>query len=145
MLQDNPAFETLQDSYWSGIQKGLKPLLSFQPRSAAELAQAVTRSVKAQSAFATKSGGHGHISGVSCSDGGIQFDLTKLNGITINREASTVTVGTGNTWRVVYDTLQSQGLMAVGGRSADVGVGGFLLGGVWRLPFLSSNMPNNAS
>jgi hypothetical protein len=40
-----------------------------------------------------------------------------------------VRVGTGARWRDVYGVLLPLGISPVGGRSADVGVGGFILGG----------------
>jgi len=58
------------------------------------------------------------------------MDLVKLNTISINRERGTAFVGSGAKWRAVYTKLQAEGLIAVGGRSADVGVGGFLVGGM---------------
>lgn len=79
--------------------------------------------------FGVKSGGHAHVSGASCIDGGVQFDLVKLNTITIDRNKNVAVIGAGNTWRRVYRALEREGLIAVGGRSADVGVGGFLIGG----------------
>jgi FAD/FMN-containing dehydrogenase len=76
-----------------------------------------------------KSGGHGHFAGQSSIDGGIQFDLVKLKTFLIKRSEGTVLVGPGNTWGSVYDKLQKEGLIVVGGRSANVGVGGYLVGG----------------
>lgn len=61
---------------------------------------------------------------------GIQIDLLKLNTITIDRSNNSARVGAGNTWRRIYGELEGQGYIAVGGRSADVGVGGFLVGGM---------------
>jgi FAD/FMN-containing dehydrogenase len=40
-----------------------------------------------------------------------------------------VRVGTGARWGEVYGVLLPLGISPVGGRSADVGVGGFILGG----------------
>lgn len=77
-----------------------------------------------------KSGGHGHFAGQSCLDGGVQLDLAKLNTISIDRSKGTVLVGAGSTWGSVYTKLQKEGLIAVGGRAFDVGVGGFLVGGM---------------
>lgn len=86
--------------------------------------------VAADVPFGVKSGGHGHYAGQSCLDAGIQFDLCRLNSITLTPEKRTVRVGAGCTWRSIYEVLEPQGVTAVGGRSADVGVGGFLIGGM---------------
>lgn len=127
--ETNLKYKSLQQSYWSGTQKDLRPRCFFQPQDAMEVAQAVTVCVKADCPFGVKSGGHGHFAGQSCLDSGIQFDLSQLNKITVDRDRASVFVGTGSTWRSVYDTLEPLGYLAVGGRSADVGVGGFLIGG----------------
>ncbi|EED16129.1 conserved hypothetical protein [Talaromyces stipitatus ATCC 10500] len=126
---DHPSFQASQNSYWSGLQKEIKPRCFFQPHSPAQLARAVTLCAEAECPLGVKSGGHAHITGASCINGGIQLDLVKLNRITINTNKKTAWIGTGNTWRAVYTTLQKEGFIAVGGRSADVGVGGFLVGG----------------
>jgi FAD/FMN-containing dehydrogenase len=55
--------------------------------------------------------------------------LVKLTTLLIKRSEGTVLVGPGNTWGSVYEKLQKEGLMVVGGRSANVGVGGYLVGG----------------
>jgi FAD/FMN-containing dehydrogenase len=128
--ESDAAYESVQNSYWSGTQKDLKPTCFFQPRRAEEVGRAVYLCVEAQCPFGIKSGGHGHYAGQSCLDGGIQLDLVKLNTIEIDKSKGTVTVGAGCTWRSVYETLQKEGCIAVGGRSADVGVGGFLIGGM---------------
>ncbi|KAK4898462.1 hypothetical protein LTR27_004059 [Elasticomyces elasticus] len=123
------AYESLRDSYWFGNQKTVKPRCFFQPTSADELARGVAICAKAKCAFGVKSGGHGHFAGQSCVEAGVQFDLAKLDTISIQRSTGTVLVGTGCRWGAVYEKLQPEGLMAIGGRAASVGVGGFLLGG----------------
>ncbi|KAH0835162.1 hypothetical protein AYO21_10323 [Fonsecaea monophora] len=124
-----PSYIANQRSYWSEMLKEIAPRCFFQPRSAAEVAHAVSLCVQAQCPFGVRSGGHAHVSGASCVPDGVQIDLSKLNTITINRTDSTAQVGAGNTWRRIYGELEKQGYIAVGGRSADVGVGGFLIGG----------------
>ena len=126
---DHERYSAVQNSYWSGTQKDLRPACFFQPDNGSEVATAVQICAQAKIPFGVKSGGHGHYAGQSCLDGGVQFDLCRLNSIEISPDRSTVSVGPGCTWRKVYTTLEPQGLMAVGGRSADVGVGGFLIGG----------------
>lgn len=127
--QANAEYSLVQQSYWSGTQQDLQPRCFFQPHSAKDLARAVSLCVDAGCAFGVKSGGHGAYAGQSCIDDGIQFDLVKMNTIDIDKHKGTVIVGPGCTWRSVYETLQKENCMAVGGRSADVGVGGFLIGG----------------
>ncbi|KAF5232118.1 hypothetical protein FANTH_13114 [Fusarium anthophilum] len=127
--QHHPRYRDLQNSYWSGYQKPLKPRCFFQPHSAEELGRAVALCARGQCLFGVKSGGHGHFPGQSSIEGGIQIDLVKLKTLEIDRSKGTVLVGPGNTWGSVYERLQREGLIVVGGRSANVGVGGYLVGG----------------
>jgi FAD/FMN-containing dehydrogenase len=127
--ETDPAYPSLRDSYWSGNQKTVRPRCFFQPHDADQLARAVSICAQAKCKFGVKSGGHGHFAGQSCVEGGLQFDLAKLNSISISWSTGTAFVGTGCRWNAVYETLEKEGLMAIGGRAASVGVGGFLLGG----------------
>ncbi len=49
-------------------------------------------------------------------------------------------VGTGARWDNVYAALEPFGIAPVGGRSADVGVGGFILGGEIFLIYLNKQL-----
>lgn len=77
-----------------------------------------------------------HNAGFSSIDDGVQFDLGSLDTISIDKTKSTVRVGSGSRWCFVYEALQKEDVMAVGGRAAPVGVGGFLLGGKQELESL---------
>lgn len=79
--------------------------------------------------FAAKSGGHAAFSGASNIAGGVTIDLAGLNEVTVNKDRKTVSVGPGNRWVDVYRQLEKENLTVVGGRIADVGVGGLTLGG----------------
>lgn len=81
--------------------------------------------------FAVKSGGHSAYPGASTLDGGAVIDLSRLNSIQVSDDESAVSVGTGSTWTNVYSVLEKRGLLAVGGRAGSVGVGGFVLGGMF--------------
>lgn len=68
-------------------------------------------------------------SGASSAPGGITLDLRNLNSLQISEDRKLTSVGPGNRWIDVYDYLDPFNLTVVGGRDAQVGVGGFLLGG----------------
>lgn len=58
------------------------------------------------------------------------IDMAKLNQVTIADPGKDIaSIGPGNRWGKVYETLSAAGKMAVGGRANDIGVGGLLLGG----------------
>jgi hypothetical protein len=121
----DPRYEEFRRSLWSGSQQALKPAVVVQPRDAIQLAQVLNYCARTQTTFNVKSGGHGH-SGIN---GGVQLDLARLNDVVVDPARSSVRVGAGNTWLAVYQKLEKMGLIAVGGRAATVGVGGFILGG----------------
>lgn len=58
------------------------------------------------------------------------LDLHLLNGLQLSEDRETAYVGTGNRWGAVYEWLEPSNRTVVGGRVGDVGVGGFLLGGI---------------
>jgi FAD/FMN-containing dehydrogenase len=60
---------------------------------------------------------------------GVTIDLSRLNQVLMSKHRSTVTIGPGNRWRIVYEELAPQGLAVAGGRVATVGVSGLILGG----------------
>ena len=79
--------------------------------------------------FAIKSGGHARTPGTSNADGGVTIDLVRMNQVKLSKDKKSVTVGAGSQWVDVYRPLEEHGLSVVGGRVADVGVGGLLTGG----------------
>lgn len=81
-------------------------------------------------AFAVKSGGHAAFAGSSNIQNGLTVDLSRLNSWRLSADGRTAYVGTGNRWVDVYTWLEGYGLAVVGGRVADIGVGGLILGGM---------------
>lgn len=61
-------------------------------------------------------------------DDGVTIDLGQLNQVTLSEDRRSVTIGPGNTWGRVYESLPA-GLATGGGRVSNVGVGGLTLGG----------------
>ena len=55
--------------------------------------------------------------------------MEKFNQIDLCRDKKSVTIGSGNTWGHVYESLAKSDLAAIGGRVAPIGVGGLTLGG----------------
>lgn len=85
--------------------------------------------------FTVKSGGHTAFPGGSSIREGITIDLSSLNVITVSHDRSSVSIGSGLRWINVSEALDPLGLAVVGGRSANVGVSGLILGG--GISFLS--------
>lgn len=135
----------------------LQPACFVKPTSAKEVAAAIQALVKVNQPFAIKSGGHGNQTAGNNIQDGVTIDLAALDSIEYNETTQTVTFGSGIKWYVwislslslsiswenrlnannkkqkkrlqVYDELDKHNRILGGGRVADVGVGGYLLGG----------------
>lgn len=68
-----------------------------------------------------------------------------LNEIDVLEDGEVVRVGTGNRWKDVYAELQPLNKSVVGGRNGDVGVGGFLMGGLLLHFIFSENLSLHAT
>jgi FAD/FMN-containing dehydrogenase len=69
----------------------------------------------------------------------VSIDLGKMNEVELldGENEGFTRVGTGAKWGDVYGKLLPLNISIVGGRSADVGVGGFILGGSFiTCPFI---------
>lgn len=80
--------------------------------------------------FAIKSGGHSANPEAANIESGVTIDLAHLNSTEIHVDAKKASVAPGAWWGDVYKPLEDAGSYTVpGGRVADVGVGGLVLGG----------------
>jgi FAD/FMN-containing dehydrogenase len=114
---------------WNAQQQEIAPACRVEPSSSDEVSLILGILVKENCPFAIKSGGHSRIKNSSNSDGGVTIDLVRIKEVEISNDNKTVRLGSGALWLDVYDALEKQDLMVVGGRVGDVGVGGLLLGG----------------
>ena len=67
--------------------------------------------------------------GASNIQGGLTIDLANLNQIQVSQDKTLTHIGAGNRWVNVYSKLDEQQLAVIGGRVANIGVGGLTLGG----------------
>ncbi|KAF2715752.1 FAD binding domain-containing protein [Pleomassaria siparia CBS 279.74] len=115
------------------IKSRLTPNCIVGPESSAEVAT-IVKALTADSGsepcqFAIRSGGHTPYIGASNIENGITIDLQHLNATTYDAATKLASIGPGARWRSVYHTLESLGVMVIGGRDASVGVGGLITGG----------------
>lgn len=125
------AYEQRIGSYFSRAAQ-LRPHCILRPHTALDVSAAVEALTNAKPQacpFAVRSGGHNHIPGASSIEDGVNIDLGQMNSTIYHSSNDTATVQPGATWGSVYSTLDQLGVMAAGGRSASVGVGGLVLGG----------------
>jgi FAD/FMN-containing dehydrogenase len=132
ILQGTPTYKQWESSFWSQQQGEVNPGCIFQPVNSSEVSVGLLLSRFTQCPFAIKSGGHAAFAGASNIRDGITFDMGALNSISLSPDNKVAHIGTGNRWHDVYTALEPHGLSVIGGRVADIGVGGLTLGGELR-------------
>ena len=120
--------------YWDARQNNEIPACRVEPTTAEEVAAVLRTLVKEQCKFAVRSGGHSRDAGSSNVDGGVTIDLARMKNVEIAEDKKTARIGAGARWVDAYTAVEKENLMVVGGRVADVGVGGLTLGGMSLLP-----------
>ncbi|KAI3393838.1 hypothetical protein diail_3565 [Diaporthe ilicicola] len=115
LLPSDPDYAGREDSYWCNDAK-LGPACIFRPTSAEDVSTALKALVNAGQKFA--------------------IDMGLMNHVIVDTASETVDIGPGGRWRDVYHELHKHNYTVAGGREANVGVAGFLLGG--GLAFLNS-------
>jgi FAD/FMN-containing dehydrogenase len=129
ILRISSQHDSWKKSYWSACQRTPTPAAVFEPKSAEEIAIAVLLCKGAKCRFAARSGGHAPMKNASSIDEGLVIDMKNLTTIVLNEDKSIASIGTGNRWEAVFRELGKDGLGVAGGRSGDVGVGGYTMGG----------------
>lgn len=119
-----------QATYWSQQQSELTPSCRFYPQGARDIQEALADIlIPLKVNIAIESGGHSSVAGASNVHLGVTIDLSALSKVKIAEDGKSVYVGPGARWRDVYTKLEARNMTTSGGRVADVGVGGYVLGG----------------
>lgn len=84
--------------------------------------------VNSNVSFAVRSGGHEPHRGFANIDNGVLVDMSNFTRLDYDADRNVAVVGPGLTWGDVYTQLAAYGVVVVGGRVLDVGVGGLILG-----------------
>ncbi|KAL7272466.1 hypothetical protein RUND412_004720 [Rhizina undulata] len=116
------------NQYWANTSD-VTPLCIVTPSSNSEVSTALKNLENCSEQFAIRSGGHSQIKGWSGTDTGVTMYLKNLNEVELLENNTLAKIGVGARWVNVYETLEDQGYTVTGGRSGDVGVGGYSLGG----------------
>lgn len=116
-------------SYWSARQSAQRPDCLITPATAQEVSLVLTTLISHHAPFTFRSGGHTAHDNGSNIDDGVTVDLKLLNTIRLADDKKSVAVGAGLRWGDISAVLDPLGLAVLGGRDADVGVAGLLLGG----------------
>ncbi|KAK3359646.1 hypothetical protein B0T25DRAFT_420343, partial [Lasiosphaeria hispida] len=118
----------ISSTYWSQRQSELHPGCFVTPKTTAHVSGAIKVLTTLRAPFTVKSGGHTSFAGSNI-QGGVTIDLRFLTSIKVAADRKTVSIGPGNRWVNVSEALDPLGLAVVGGRAADAGVSGLILGG----------------
>jgi FAD/FMN-containing dehydrogenase len=105
-----------------------RPLMVAYCTDAADVAEAVRFGRQNNLRVAVRGGGHNG-GGLGICDDGLVIDLSRINGVQVDRQARTVSVGGGCTWGAVDKVTHEFGLAVPTGIIASTGVGGLTLGG----------------
>jgi FAD/FMN-containing dehydrogenase len=130
----SPEYAESNGSYFSAFERELSPTCVVRPRNAEEVANIVkafrSSALSGHTQLAIKGGGHAAWAGSANIDNGITIDLRNLTGVHVDSYTKIASLGAGERWRNVYETLGTQGLAVVGGRMSRVGVAGLITGGL---------------
>jgi FAD/FMN-containing dehydrogenase len=113
---------------WNGAHDGHCPALIVKCTGAADVIAAIGFARSNHLPIAVRGGGHS-VAGFSTCDDGMVIDLSAMNGVRVDPEASRASVGGGAVWADVDHETQAFGLATTGGLVSSTGVGGFTLGG----------------
>ncbi|GAA1765469.1 FAD-binding oxidoreductase [Luedemannella helvata] len=105
-----------------------RPAVIAQCASVADVVAAVRYGRRNGLPIAVRGGGHS-VAGMALVDDGLVIDLRRMNGVSVDPDARTVTIGGGATMSDLDRATQPSGLATTGGRVSSTGVGGFTLGG----------------
>jgi hypothetical protein len=118
-------------TYWDAANDADVPACAFFPASGEDVSAAIIALAKEPGVpFALKSGGHNWNRGFSSTDGGVLISFRpNLQTTTLASDGQTAKIGPGARWVEVMQELDQSNKCVVGGRSGDVGVGGYVLQG----------------
>lgn len=94
---EDTQFKERIESYFDSSAR-LSPTYILQPRTAAEVSEAVKALVDAGQAFAVRSGGCGNRAGSNNIEGGVTVDLGLMNDVHYDSETKLASLGPGATW-----------------------------------------------
>lgn len=117
--------------YWSAACGDLKPTCILAPSSAAEMSQIITKLHDFETLFAVKSGGHMPNNGFASVEGGLLISTKNLDQVDYDKNKQTAVIGPGLSWEEAQQGLDGTGRAVVGGRLGGVGIGGYMLGGMF--------------
>lgn len=123
---DDERFDEARSIFNSMIDR--RPAAIARCATKSDVAAALSVARQAELEVAVRAGGHS-VAGAGATEGGLQIDLRPMNQVSVDPDASTVTVGGGASWGEVDPLTMEHGLATTGGRVSTTGVAGLTLGG----------------
>lgn len=124
-----PGYETARcNVVWNGHKPNRYPDFIVQANDESDVVTAVKYAARENMKIGVRSGGHSWTASF-LRDQGILIDVSRLNGISVNAEAGSASVGPGTHGGSLNEQLQRHGYMFPGGHCPTVGLGGYLLQG----------------
>lgn len=114
---------------WDAKAQEVQYACRVEPGDAAEVARVLEIAVENQCQIAIKSGGHSTNRDASNSIGGVTIDLVRINHVKLLGNHTQGDFGPGLVLRDAYAALQPYNLTYLAGRTADVGLAGYTIGG----------------
>ncbi|KAI1120564.1 hypothetical protein F5Y10DRAFT_258109 [Nemania abortiva] len=125
-LPGSEEYDRLAKSYFTELERELKPACFVTPSSTAQVAD-ILKAIKPfaePSMLAICGAGQQATPGVANVRDGLTIDLRRLRGIQIDTDKGIVSVGAGELMGTVYDEVLAAGLGVVGNRHSSGGIGG---------------------
>jgi FAD/FMN-containing dehydrogenase len=126
VLPDTQAYNEIISSYFTELERELKPACFLTPKSAQEVA-ATIKSVKPfveDLKIAICGAGQQATPGVANVHDGLTIHLRNILGVEVDTQKKLVSVGAGEKMGHVYEKLTAQGFGVAGNRHSSGGIGG---------------------
>lgn len=115
----------------SGSRARLHASLIFVPESSEQVATGVKVMEFFDRPFAVRGRGHTLLPGMSGIENGILFSMERMDKIALTASKEIASLGPGNDWGRVFETLENDGVAVTGGTLKVVGVPGLLTGSMY--------------
>ena len=126
ILPEHPGYDESRKIFNAMINK--RPGIIAQCAKVEDVKRAVSFGREFNLEIAVRGGGHS-VAGKGLTEGGLMIDLRRMNAVTVDPGAKTVTAEGGATMGHLDRATAQHGLATTGGRVSTTGVGGYALGG----------------